>query len=249
MEDLPELPLFNEARGADQIIHNLWMRDIPIETEPVLPFKEKSEKEQKRIAQRNEMLFDGLMEHTHDLINWKFFETWKKDWNGCIYHMEKLRVEAGNIINTILRDQPDFLTKTKGIYTEESVKKMMADGVFEAIWRGITEYGTEKIVIKVMSVTERHRTMGRPVASNDYEILFGREPVTNSVRLPNSVLAREGANICRRAANNLVKHSSIDFISDLQKSLKADISQLENILNPLRLHPIILRTRRNLCPV
>ena len=242
-DNLPELIIFYETRDADKIINDIWMRDIPKEYEGIVPFRNKSEKEQERISRRNRMLFQSLKDHTVEQVRWQVLEEWKEACNACLNTLEKLRSNAQKIVTSILSNQElKVRDEIKKSGAGEAAIEDMAKGVVEALWRGIRDGEPEK---------SHNLIRTKAAKEGSTQVLFGESASITMIELVDNNLAKEVERICKWATKNLYIESKETLVDPLRNgfdTMKKAIEELDKMLNPLILRPMILRTRCDLCP-
>jgi len=243
VNNLPESIIFYETRDADKIINDIWMQDIPEEFEGSVPFRNKSEKEQRRINHKNRMLFQSLKDHTVEQVRWQVLEEWKEACNTCVNTLAELRPNAQGIVTSILSNQElkvkDEIEKSD---TGEAVIEDMAKGTVEALWRGICDGEPEKSHDII-----RTKTANKGIT----QVLFGESASITVIELADNDLAEKVARVCKWATNNLYiseKETLVKPFRDGINTMKKATEELDRGLNPLVLRPMVLRTRCELCP-
>jgi len=235
---LPESPLFDETRSADEFLNGLWMRDIE-GTELDLPWRLRGDKVQRRIIRQNLMLFKSLQDHTYRDIRWQALEAWKQAWNKGIEILAELRAESHKIIENILKQEPKLEDRIKKESADIDTLEGMVKGVVKAIWQGILngklEQGYELV---------RTRVSDQQAA----EVTFGDKASIIVLAFIDKGLAEKVASVCRWAAKNLCKGDIVQRAASEIRTMRQSIRELEEMLDPLILRPIVLRTKCELCP-
>jgi hypothetical protein len=80
------------------------------------------------------------------------------------------------------------------------------------------------------------------------QVIFGDSNLTLGLVFTEGDLAEEVAEACKWAAKNLDKGKMTSAVAEQVNVVKERIKELEEILDPLRLRPLILGTNCNLCP-
>lgn len=237
---LSQSMMFYETRDAEKALSDIFMRDIPEQSTPTIPFRSKPEKEQQRIARQNEMIFQSLKNHTHEKVQWQVLEKWKQDWNTCRDTLAELRAESREVVMNILNDQePNIRDRVKKSGMEKDVIKDMITGVVEAVWRGILAGKPEEGYNLIRT---------KAAAEGTAQVLFGEPASLTAVELADSDVVEEAARVCKQAAQNLCRGDLVQQANNMIHRIEARIKELEVMLNPLILRPLILRTRCELCP-
>ena len=236
--DVSVLP--NETRDANKMLDVLFAGAIYEEFESDTGVLPKSEKEQRRLIRQNQLRFRSLQGHTREKVRWQSLEEWKQAWNACVRILAELHAEAQEVVENILDDQkPKVRDKIKKSKRGKAIIEDMASGVAEAIWRSILAGKPEEGYNLVRT---------RPDGEEATLVLFGEQASIVSVRLTDKDLAEEVANICVWAAENLCKGDLVQRPADSIRTMQAKATELEMMLDSLRLRPLILRTRCELCP-
>ena len=186
------------------------------------------------------MLLESLKTHTRERVRWQAIEDWKQAWNACFRVLESLRADAKEIVGNILNNQKpnirDNIEKGNG---GKNIVEEMIRGVVEASWRSMLEGKPEEGYNLV-----RTREEGEDATL----VLFGDPASITMVRITSKGLAEEVERICKWATKNLCKGDLVQQSADLVKTMQTRASEIEVMLDPLMLRPLILRTRCDLCP-
>lgn len=229
-----------ETRNADKFLDDLWKRDIYEKFEPHVGFRPKPEKEQQRLIRQNKMRFRSLQDHTREKVRWQALEEWMQAWDTCVEIQTQLQAEARKIVANILNNQkPEVKDKIEKSNGEKDIIEDMISGVAETVWRGILAGKPEEGYNLVRT---------RPEGEEATLVLFGDQTSIVSVRLTDKDLVEEVAGVCVWAAQNLCKGDLVQRPADFIHTMQARVSELEIMLDPLILRPLILRTRCELCP-
>ena len=243
VNNLPEFIIFYETRDADKIIDDIWMRDIPEEYAGIVPFRNKSEKKQERINHMNRMLFQSLKDHTVEQVQWQVLEEWKEACDTCLNILKKLRANAQETVTSILINQELKLrSEIKKSGAGEALIEDMAKGVVEVLWRGIRNGEPE----------ESHNLIRTKVAKRvSPQVIFGESASITMIELVDDNLAKEVERVCKWTTKNLYIECKETLVNPLRNgfdTMKKAVEELDKMLNPLILRPMILRTRCELCP-
>ncbi len=243
--DLPRSP--QELKSANEHL------DIFFETNIFGESYELSQVDMKRKSQRNRRrnrkLFKCLQDHTREKVRWKALEEWKQAWNNALDYSKKLRLEeATEVIGNILNNRPGLKERIKTAIGGNDVTKKVSDGVIENMWRGILAGQPEQMhVLKGSSVMTEGRVW----------IKFYEGDSDTRLYLNDEELAKEVLDMCRRAVTNLrevtilqegTKFNLVQMLTDEVRKVQDRTEELDESLDGLILHPMILRTRCSLCP-
>ncbi len=187
-----------------------------------------------------ELLFECLKVHTHEKIRWEDIldNRWKKARDNCAKIVPGLREETSKVVNNFLNQETNLLLRVK----EESLERgnaveQMAKAVFSAIWQDILEDKPDQIFVRMPSDSGRQ---GIVKVKDETFLIF------NDTRLAEKVI--HSSNL---AVNNLRKGEKSHIVKSLQdevRTMEKATEELREMLNPVKLTPMILRTRCDLCP-
>jgi len=229
----------NETRNADEFLGQLYLRDIYQEAETGGTSWPGGEKETRRIQRQNQMLFKSLQSHTRQEVHWEALEEWKQAWNACIKALNGLRTEASEVVENILNQKPNLKNKVqKGSGKKDAVKRMMK-GVLATIW-------SNTLVGNLDQGTAFARTILHGQGAT--EVTFGERDLTVGLIFTEKDLAEEVTGVCNWAAQNLCIRDTVQRVANEVCTMQTRIDELEVMLDPLVLRPLLVRTRCDLCP-
>jgi hypothetical protein len=224
--------------SADEALGQLWIRNTEGQREP----SPTSSVERERVVWRSKMLLKSLRDHTRGKVRWEALEEWKQSRNNAVQYSKELRLKATEVIRNNLNNCLGLEKRIKTAIGDNDVIEKIADGVIENIWRGILTGNQEQIhVIKGASVTKEGQVWLEFYKSDSETRLF-----LNDVKLAKEVLS-----VCRWADDNLrkgLKSDLVQMLTDEVCQMQAKTKELEESLDELRLRPMILLTRCDLCP-
>lgn len=193
------------------------------------------------IKRQNRVLFDSLKEHTKDTVNWQTLADWQVARDEWKMNMERLESTAAELVRNILNYDTDSLGLSSRIKSDKRLLSKMALGVAEATQRNVTtresDEATDYIKVK------------KGVAGT--QVMFGGDASDTELVVDSLELAEKVAMISRRAATNLDRGKESYIVRNLADSLfRMDAAHRELVdkLDELRLTPLILRTRCEICP-
>lgn len=232
---IPSSP--KETRHAKDVLSMLYERDRLHEVD-FIPAIDPTERGKRRAALQNQMLFESLQAHTYGKVRWQALGEWEEAWDTSRENLIKLGEEAHEVLSNIL-DQKSKLTDriVKGSGKKDAIERMV-DGVLHVVWASIGKPGQNIPFVRAMS-----RSDGMT------EVIFGEGNLTLGLIFTEVDLAEEVAKACKWAAENLRKGNTTSAIVKPVSIMKERIKELEEMLDPLRLRPLILGTQCNLCPV
>jgi exonuclease VII small subunit len=243
---MPESMTPLEGRDAETVVNDILTMCIASETEEsvsIIPLQQETEKAQRRIFRQNAVLFRSLRDHTREKVDWQVLEKWKTGWNTSMKAMKALHPKAEKRVRNILDHQKqsvrDKIEATEG---GDSILSNMVAGIVEVVWRGVNDNTLERVAELVQT---KQITGGRGL------IVFSESGSVTRIELRDSGLAEDVAGICAWVANNLSieeRDGQIRLYKDGIEAMKEAMKKLEDMLDPLMLRPMILRTTCDLCP-
>ena len=242
---VPSLP---DMTNAEQLFSQLWHQDILQHfsyTDQPLQLKKWDHQFSFR---ENELLFQSLQDHIRgEEGRWSALERWKEACNNSAKVLDKLRKESRVVVTNYLKLEQE--TNLLQIIEEESRERnpaeRMAEAVLNAIWRDILEDKLGQNLVQMMLGGGGSQCMVRV----GYETFFLFNAPTDTTL--DTTLAQKVTHICNLAVNNLEKGEKSDMVKLLQNEvriMKKASEELREMLNPVKLIPMILRTRCSLCP-
>ncbi len=239
--DVLDVPSFSDKRSANDVLHNLWQSDILGEREAELGYRRPTKREISRTTHHNLLLFKSLQDHSREKIDWKALDNWKAAWDACQGGRDKLKEEAEGILSNILEREKPPLT---GNIVRESEK--MLDGIVHAVW----EYILTRWQYILTDKLDQEVTSIRLSQSAEITVIIFAEtsPMTELV-FTDADPAKKVLNICIWAANNLRVVGTVNSLANQVSIMSKAIKELEEKLDPLILHPMILNSPKcELCP-
>jgi hypothetical protein len=129
----------------------------------------------------------------------------------------------------------------KGCGKKDAVKRM-ADGVLHVVWQFILAGKPDQQFPLVQAM---------PLGGGRIEVTFGQYHPTVGLKFTEADLAEQVVKVCKWAAKNLCIGRKDDMVEPLMNNvntMRKSIEELAEMLNPLKLGPMILNTRCDLCP-
>ncbi len=195
-----------------------------------------------------ELLFESLKAHTCEEIRWKdvWDNRWKKARNHCAEIVPKLRKETSEVVNNLLNQEREtnFVQREKEERGADDTAKQMAEVVLGDIWRDIVQDKLEGEGPWFQTVPREGTARVIYVKGRDETVLL----FAYSVATSDKSLAEKVTYICNLAANNLRRGEMAASLKYWVHEMEKAGDELREKLNPVKLRPMILRTRCDLCP-
>ena len=237
-----------DLRRADEVMWQFLAKDI-YQDQPSFGPRLGEQQRDKRVIRMNELLFKSLRDHTERKVPWQVLDIWKGSRNSCVEDIEKMRKEISEVFTNILNQESKLKEKLDKGYMNSSVTENIKKGILINIWlSGITGVNSQVTAMKGVSLTKKGTgwVVFHENAPAETNVTFDRESPSD-----NEWLAREVSNVSIWAIANLLKLKS-DLIQKMKEEvskMQENASQLEAVLNPLVLRPIILNTQCDICPI
>jgi hypothetical protein len=246
VNDIPESITPGETRDAEAVIRDMVARWISSEAEELVsltPRQQDVERTNQRSLHQNQMLFRSLRDHTREKVDWRVLEEWKGGWDRSREVLEALRSKSEKMVSSILDNQkPGVRDKIGASGVGEDILAKMGAGVVEVILRAVNDNTLERAFDLVQS---------KPINDGRGLVIFAESGSVARIELPYYSLATDVAEICKWAAKNLFieeRDGQVRLYQDGIEAMKEAVQRLENVLDPLMLRPMILRTICDLCP-
>jgi len=234
--------MLTHLKRADEVLTGLLTRDLGKKDSPEGSSDSRSTRKERHLLRYNQSLLSSLKEHTHEKVRWAALDEWKQAWDGCIDGVIDIWVEAIRIIGQKLELAPELRDRLYeaggGTNIPEQMVGVVTERMWQGVWGGETEQGYELVNTEVLP--------GRGT-----EIASGKKGSLTAFILTDAELAEGAANICGAAARGLYqgeKQGLARVLSGYVSRVQSARNELEDMLNPLVLRPLIIRTRCDLCP-
>lgn len=238
------VPSSPNMTNAEQFFSQLWHQDLlqrfSYTDQPPLLKKWDTQFS----FRENELLFQSLQDHIRgEEGQWSALERWKEACDNSAKVLGKLRKESRVVVTNFLKleRETNLLQIIKEKSRERNPVERIAEAVLNAIWRDILEDKLGQNLVQMVLGGGGSQCMVKV----GYETFFLFNDTTDTT------LAQKVTHICNLAVNNLEKGEKSDMVKSLQNEvriMKKASEELREMLNPVKLTPMILRTRCNLCP-
>lgn len=230
----------DESRDAEEVLHDLLLQDIRSEIEPSDRTSERTERQTQRLIRDNGLLLKSLQGHTSKAVHWKVLEEWKQAWDRCLARLSEINQEASEIKNNILEQKPGLAKRIVKESGEENALEKIQKGILEAVWRAVLsdEPYTAPDLVQIGSYGGKYTS-----------VIIGERDAIATLSFEDKKLTKQVAEIVRQAATNLSRGDQVSKALSEVRSIRNSIGKLEEELSPLKLLPVLLQTRCDLCPV
>ncbi len=229
-----------ETADAATHLRRFWESDI---TRALAPHSSvsnpgRAERERRQAIRRNRMLYDALRSHTREEVRWELMDKWEHHWDNCVKAIAELRTQAHEVVGNFVKQEQGLADRIKSCTDKGDAVERMAESVLRAAWSVGTTGGPEEAAIfDVMS-------------SGKGSVVISAEPTRGpGLTFIDDAVAHTVARVCTLATQNLRVGDILARVADEVRTIEDIADKLDEMLHPLRLRPIILRTRCDLCPV
>jgi hypothetical protein len=231
----------SEQRDAESVLNDAWKADLDslLNSHGGRDFRDDAQKQQE-VVRHGRILLKALQDHTRDKVRWEVLDEWKEAWNSCIQKLIKLRAEATEILENILNQKTGLKEQiSKGFMgsSKDNVLALMTDGIFWKVWRGVPS-----------SNSQGHYVGTKIIHDGRYQVIFDDQNYTYRLTFSDKSLTKEVAGVCDWAVRNLSKVTIVQQVADYLSRMHSRSAELEEMLDPLILRPIMIGTSCDLCP-
>jgi len=223
-------------RSARDFLRGIFEIDIFRELDLYQLSQDEKKRKSQFVLRQKESLFQSLKHHTTEGVRWEVLNEWERTWNACTQVLAQLRVEASEMVPNFLKQESNLIKRIKEHSREEQPIERLAEAmirvVLDAIWQSIVD---GKFSPECPEIQVSYELMGRAW----------------SLRFADKSVIEEAAKVCTKAANTLCRGLKAHLVSHSYHevgTMRNALEELGEMLNPLKLRPIILRTRCDLCP-
>ena len=263
--------------SADLFLENLWETNIISSSTPDTSFGAGVTVGPARNLRENRMLFQSLIDHTRDKIDWKGLGQWKQKWDDCIALICTLRDEDITMINELFAEEewrtPRLAARIRDDAQFDKPVEQMAGAVVTQILRRIEKnepalfkpvariYAEDRVVL----VEEKEGI--REIRQKGSKLAFGDsyQSILTFSDAKLAALAKDACNLVtpdlslkdgKGAADSLKEwrdrvkewRGKVQSLRECVQEIGKLKEKFNEVLDPLVLRPMILRTRCELCP-
>lgn len=228
-----------EGRDAEAVLNDLLQRHIREELEPyrVDWDSDAMRMKQRQVLRQNQMLLKSLRDHTGERVRWESLEEWKQAWNTCVKALAELRGEVDEVVRNFVSQKPDLKERIESGSGKKDALELMVDGVLLAAWA----VGVDGRPEGYASFTTASQGQGIIVTYGDTRYALG-------LTFTETALAQGVAKVCTLAAQILYRGDTPGRATGMIHTMEERIGELNEMLHRLKLVPVILRTRCEICP-
>ncbi len=195
----------------------------------------------KSTLRNNRLLLKALQEHTRENVRWGNLADWKKAWEDYHKRVDGIRKPAKHKIGEIAKDHKEIFARIEHEGGNTDAAGCIVDTIVETV--------RHDAVVNDFEVYEPLVRIGL-VNNATARVVITRVGNKEIFKFTDQVLAAEVLDIINTANRTLrvtgrMKGSIKEAVDRMQLAVK----ELDKVLNPVALYPILLRTRCDYCPV
>jgi len=230
-----------DRRDAESVLDDVWKAGLDSVLESYRRQDHgEGESKQREAVRQGRMLLRALQDHTHGKVRWEALDEWKKAWDTSIKKLAELGAEATKILENILEQETGLKDTIIRECGRNDAVSVMTGGILWAVWGEVCEG-------KPLN-SDRPLARTRTSYEGKSEVVFGEHNATHGLMF-DEVLAKRVADVCNWADRNLRSGEIVQQVAGELGRMRARSEELEEKLDPLRLRPLMLRSRCDLCPV
>jgi hypothetical protein len=229
---------------SQELLDRFWKSEITDKGTAIRSTEEIGERELRRRIRRNKLLFGCLKEHTRGKVNWwETLDAWGRAWDEYISGLDNLRDEANKMIRNFLDQDKGLLDGIKTDNPTLDPVVQLGNTVVRYIWNNNADdrVDTEPAVVLHGDQIKRATQITLPDILENTALQIAEEKLVKKV-----------VSACNRTAQNLLKIKKEESVKQISsnrvRTVQSSVENLEDMLEPLQLRPLIIRTRCELCP-
>jgi len=200
-----------------------------------------------------ELLVESLKTHGGKELRGVLEHDWLGAKNNCARIIVQLRKATNELAGRSFSQTPpgDLLERCKEASRQYGLLEQITEGVLRAVCRAVVQGKLDEDGDDPRFIAEERPAPAPGDIDTDVMAAIGSETHGTVVRFfgsSNKGLAEEVARICDRVVSELRKGDNVKALGDEVGDLREAQEELLGILNPVRLKPMILNTRCDLCP-
>ncbi|MBA7564319.1 hypothetical protein ES708_05982 [subsurface metagenome] len=230
-------PTVRDTRTSEKVLDGIL--EIDIRAHKIKnPLTGKTNVSKELVVRQNKILLQSLKAHTREKVDWEILDEWGNNRNIWISGKTTLKKEAGEIINNLIQGD-QFGKIIKDNITLINISEI-ADGIVAATIGAILNGEINKAEYLIQLLPDERGVI----------LTFSGDISGKLQRYESQELAGKVCDLARQAIRNLRagKDSVIIQMTNSLEIMRNKKSELEDILEELRLIPLILRTKCDICP-
>ena len=225
---------------AEKYLVAIWEKEIEDSLGAHLQKSHYDKRERTRLERRHQMLFGALKQHTVKDVPWTVLQEWKVAWDRYRNAHQDLQEQISTMVEKQYKEEPD---RWEGITPDQSDKntaEFIAWGILKAVLKALVEDQPSAEVFAWENLSPQ---------GSDEKLRLKEANGLWILHIP----APDGVEMVKVTCESVVDQI---WDSKPMKSLRQESAiiqeaaeRLDAALDPLRLRPLILNSRCDLCPV
>lgn len=233
---VPEYPSF--SRDAEAHLTLLMEKEIVViraEAESTAS----PDKLRARNMRRNRLVLEALKQHSADKFRWDSLDGWMEAWDTCYRVFPDIGPLIDSVISQTFDQFPEldewFVIKSK----DHRPLDILEEGIQDVLWKGIVagEVGTAINMI-----------YGESVELAEEEVLQITVGIRSLQQRENREMVPSFVDLCHGVIKDLWDSGEVKEVRRVVEKMQSIAGELEAVMEPLVLRPLILHTRCKLCP-
>ena len=199
--------------------------------------------DERLVLRHNLMLLDALKSHTEGKVRWNTLEEWRGEWDACVVTLGELSIRTRELLKDIMKQTPETKSRKASGLDEKTIDQMI-EGTLAVLWDNLLD-GDPRMAQQQVEI--------RPAGPGKTFVVFGDRAARATITLIDKSKAEKIEGLCKWVLNNLniedEGRSLIGRLSAAVTQMREKQQEMEEMLDPLILTPLLLKTRCSLCPV
>lgn len=197
----------------------------------------------KSTLRNNRLLLKALQEHTRENVRWGNLADWKKAWDDFKELFGGIRELTSREIGKIAKDRKEIFARIEHEGGNTDAVGCIVDTIVEAVRHDAMEndFGLDEPLVRIGLANNAPARM--VITRIDNKEIF---------KFTDQALAEEVLDIFNSANTTIrvmITMTRKNAIREAVNKMQLAIEELDKVLNPVALYPILLRTRCDFCPV
>jgi hypothetical protein len=254
--------IMDMKRNSQEFLEWLWQQDILLRQQELstrypsspqvtaIPVDDNGFRigDQRIYYDEKKLLFKSLRDHTGGEVRWNIFENdWKNARDKCAAIVPQFLKDTRQLVDNYIKNANDagFLKEVKKATKKGDPAKNITEAIVNVIWRSITLGKLNKENLPSFETITKDKSENVNVIA----IRSGDENLFSFIGEDKKYLAKNIEQTCNAAIKGLSEKKVVWELDTEAGNIVKSCDNLRAMLNPLKLRPLILRTRCELCPV
>ncbi len=225
---------------AEEHLIAIWEDEIKGSLGAYLQKSRYDRKERTRLERRYEMLFGALKQHTVKGVPWTVLEEWKAAWDRYRNALQDLQEQISTVMEKRCKGESDLWEEITPDQSDMNTAEFIARGILKALLKAMVEDRPSVEVFNWENLSSQESDEKvRLKETNGLWILH--IPTSDGIELVEET--------CQSVVDQIWESKPMKSLRKESKIIQEAADTLDEALDPLRLRPMILNSRCDLCPV